>query len=58
VLDGSEILHLIRTTKETRYLPVVVLSDDSKDELVRRGLQLAPGEWVIQSPGRPRLGFA
>lgn len=58
VLDGSEILHLIRTTKETRYLPVVVLSDDSKDELVRRGLRLAPGEWVIQSPGRPRLGFA
>jgi CheY-like chemotaxis protein len=53
VLDGSEILHDIRTSKETRYLPVVVLSNDSKDELVRRGLQLAGGEWVIQSPGRP-----
>jgi PleD family two-component response regulator len=57
VLDASEILRLIRTTKETQYLPVVVLSDDSKDELARRGLQLVGGEWVIQSPGRPRLGF-
>ena len=57
VLDGSVILNDIRTTKETRYMPVVLLSNDSKDELVRRGLQLAGGEWVIQSPGRPRLAL-
>jgi len=53
MLDGSEILHHIRTNRETRYLPVVVLSNYSKDELLRRGLQLAGGDWVIQSQGVP-----
>lgn len=48
--DGFEMLNHIRANKSTRDLPVVVLSNESKDELVRRGLQLGAREWVIRSP--------
>jgi CheY-like chemotaxis protein len=53
VLDGSEILYDIRTTEETRYMPVVVLSNDRKDELVRRGLQLAGENGSSSHQGAP-----
>jgi DNA-binding response OmpR family regulator len=48
--DGFEVLNHIRANKATRDLPVVVLSNESKDELFRRGLQLDAREWVIRSP--------
>ena len=52
-MDGLAFLERIRAAERTKNLPVVIVSNYSEEELVRRGLQLGALEYLIKSQTSP-----
>lgn len=58
-MDGLAFLERLRSHPRTKNLPVVIVSNYSEEELVRRGLQLGALEYLVKSqttPGRLSQG--
>jgi CheY-like chemotaxis protein len=47
-LDAWEVLSFLRHDLETRYVPLIILSPDGSQELLRRGLALEPHHHTLK----------
>ena len=52
-LDGLGVLEALRAQRQTRQIPVVILSNYSEGELIERGLKLGALEYLIKSQTTP-----
>lgn len=52
-MDGFAVLEALRSTQQTREVPVVILSNYGERELVERGLTLGALEYLIKSQTTP-----
>jgi len=52
-MDGLSFLETLRRQKETRNIPVVIVSNYSEEELIARGLQLGALEYLVKSQTSP-----
>jgi DNA-binding response OmpR family regulator len=52
-LDGLGVLEALRAQRQTRQIPVVILSNYSEGELIERGLKLGALEYLIKSHTTP-----
>jgi CheY-like chemotaxis protein len=52
-LDGLGVLEALRAQRQTRQIPVVILSNYSEGELIQRGLKLGALEYLIKSQTTP-----
>jgi len=52
-LDGLTVLERMRQNLRTKDIPVVILSNYSEDQMVRRGLELGALEYLVKSRTTP-----
>jgi DNA-binding response OmpR family regulator len=52
-MDGFAVLEGLRSSDDTRHIPVVILSNYGERELVERGLKLGALEYLIKSQTTP-----
>jgi DNA-binding response OmpR family regulator len=52
-MDGFEVLQQLRSTPNTAEIPVVILSNFGRPELVERGLKLGALEFLIKADTTP-----
>src|SRR5579859_3507691 len=52
-MDGFAVLEALRSSEQTRDVPVVILSNYGERELVERGLKLGALEYLIKSQTTP-----
>ena len=55
VVDGPQVLQMLRQEKSTRGIPVVFLTGVGTKEEVERVLQLKPNGYVLKSTTREKL---
>ncbi len=52
-MDGFAVLERLRSSEDTKHIPVVILSNYGERELVERGLKLGALEYLIKSHTTP-----
>ena len=48
IMGGMEMIEQIRENKTTKYLPIVMLTTESKDELKQQGRELGVKAWMVK----------
>ena len=52
-LNGFEVLEKLKSNKKTEHIPIIVLTNDGKQEDVERGLALGAADYLIKAHFMP-----